>query len=621
MVVSGASPGGGGYPQNAVDSFAMTEKPSVPTGAHPEESSDDARARSSSSESKTLPHEDGDDAAPNTSAENPLERVPTQAARIGKKKIAVVMGALCLVLFLAALDMTIISTALPTMAAEFHASESGYSWMASSFSLTNAAFVPLWGKVSDIWGRKSVLLLANVIFLAGSLICALSISLPMVLAGRAIQGAGAGGIITLANICVSDLFSVRERPMYYALFGATWAIAGALGPLVGGAFTTSVTWRWCFYLNLPIGGSSFCILFFFLKIESPKTPLLAGLKAIDWSGTILVVGATLMFLFGLQFGGVNYPWASATVICLIIFGLATYVLAMLNEWKIARYPVIPIRIFSNWHNSLILLICFIHAQVFMGATYYLPFYFQSVLLVSPILSGVYILPQVLSLSVTSATTGIIIKKTGRYRELIIAAFCFLALGVGLLIDLKPYASWPRIIIFELIVGFGTGPLFQAPLVALQANLHPSDMAAGTSTFSFLRQISSAISIVIGTVIYQNMLANKQSTISASVGPEKAAALRNAFSGTNHDLIRALPHSQKEVVLGAFNFSLSRIWIYYTAIAGIGLITAIFVRPVVLSKTHTVAKTGLAEQERARKEILDAQARAKSTKPPRGKETV
>ncbi|KAL4870807.1 hypothetical protein BDV12DRAFT_165261 [Aspergillus spectabilis] len=609
--------------QDGLDDAIATEKFPAPATdasppAHTDESSDTARPRSSISENQHS--ESKYDAVAATSTENPLDRVPSQAQKLGKKKIAVVMGALCLVLFLAALDMTIISTALPTMAADFKASESGYSWMASSFSLTNAAFVPLWGKVSDIWGRKPILLLANFTFLIGSLICALSINLPMVLAGRAIQGAGAGGIITLANICVSDLFSVRERPMYYALFGSTWAVAGALGPLVGGAFTTSVTWRWCFWINLPIGGLSFAILFFFLKIESPKTAFWAGLRTIDWSGTVLIVGATIMFLFGLQFGGVDYPWDSATVLCLLIFGIATYVLAMLNEWKIARYPIIPIRLFTNWHNVFILIICFIHSLVFIGGSYYLPFYFQSVLLVSPILSGVYVLPQVLSLSVMSIITGLLIKKTGRYSELIIAAFVFLTLGYGLLIDLKPYASWPRIIIYQLIGGFGTGPLFQAPLVALQANIHPSDMAAGTSTFSFLRQVSAAISIVVGTVIYQNMLVQKRSTIAAAVGDSTATALQNSFAENNHDLIRSLPDGQRDIVLGAFTFSLSRIWIFYTAMAGVGLVTSMLVRPVELSKTHTIAKTGLEEQERARKEILEAQRRAREVVP-ESKETV
>lgn len=385
-------------------------------------------------------------------------------------------------------------------------------------------------------------------------------------------------------------------------------------------FIYSYSWTELTFL-VPIGGTSFAVLVFFLKIDSPKTPLVAGLKAIDWAGTLLIVGGTLMFLFGLQFGGVNYPWASATVLCLIIFGVITYALSMLYEWKVARYPVIPTRLFNNWHNVLVLLICFSHSLVFMGGSYYLPFYFQSVLLVSPILSGVYVLPQVISLSILSIITGILIGKTGRYREFILAAFCFLTLGYGLLIDLKPYASWPRIIIYQIIAGIGTGPLFQAPLVALQANIHPSDMAAGTSTFSFLRQVSASISIVVGTVIYQNILAGKQSTIAAATDPDTAAALQNAFAENNHDLIRSLPQAQQNVVLSAFNFSLSRMWIFYTAMAGAGLIICFFVRPVELSKTHTVAKTGLEEQERARKEILEARNRDKEGNLPGRKETV
>ncbi|PYH92720.1 MFS drug transporter [Aspergillus ellipticus CBS 707.79] len=548
----------------------------------------------------------------------PLDRVPSQAQKLGKKKIVVVMTALCLVLFLAALDMTIVSTALPTIATHFHASESGYSWIASSYMLANAACVPLWGKISDVWGRKRIILIANFLFLVGSLICALAINLPMIISGRAIQGAGGGGIIVLANICVSDLFSVRDRPMYYGLFGSTWAIAGALGPIVGGAFTTDVTWRWCFYLNLPIGGISLVILIFFLKIESSQVPFWAGIRSIDWAGNFLMIGGTLMFLFGLEFGGVNYPWASAMVICLIIFGIFTWGLAFLNEWKLARYPVIPIRLFKDFHNVLMLLICFCHSFVFISGSYYLPLYFQTVLLATPIMSGVYVLPTVLSLSVFSAVTGIIIKKTGRYRELITGGLVLMTLGYGLFIDLKPTASWPRIIIYQIIAGIGTGPLFQAPLVALQANIHPTDMAAGTATFSFLRQVSAAISIVLGTVIYQNVFHQQMPTVVAAIGATDADAIENSFSGSEGDLIRSLPHDERVVVLDAYTFALSRMWIFYCAMAGLGLFVSFWIKPVVLSKAHTIAKTGLAEQEKARQAVLRDQ---RGEKEEEGKEVV
>ncbi|KAJ5864727.1 Major facilitator superfamily domain general substrate transporter [Penicillium soppii] len=559
----------------------------------------------------TQPDNDADSVEEKTSGGAPLDRTPSQAAKMGKKKIIAVMAALCLALFLAALDMTIISTALPTIAAQFGASESGFSWIASSYLLANAACIPLWGKISDIWGRKRIIVLANVAFLVGSLICALAKNMAMILAGRAIQGVGGGGIIILANISVSDLFSMRDRPMYYGLFGATWAIAGALGPIVGGAFTTNVTWRWCFYLNLPIGGVSLVILILFLHIESPKTPLLAGLRSIDWAGTFLIIGGTLMFLFGLEFGGVNYPWASATVICLIVFGVLTWTLAMVYEWRFAKFPIIPSRLFNEWYNILILMVCFCHGFVFIAGTYYLPLYFQTVLQANPILSGVYVLPMVLSLSIASVFTGITMKKTGRFRELIIGGMFFILLGFGLFIDLKAYASWPRIIIYQLIAGIGIGPNFQAPLVAFQANIRPADMATATATFGFVRQLSTSMSVVLGTVIFQNIMGQQSDKLIASVGAETAATISASFAGSSKSLINSLNASQREVVLGAYTHALNRMWIFYTAVAGVGLILSLFIRRRELTTHHTVQKTGLAEQERARQERIDAERKTES----------
>jgi MFS family permease len=399
--------------------------------------------------------------------------------------------------------------------------------------------------------------------------------------------------------------------MYYGLFGATWAVAGALGPVIGGAFTTNVTWRWCFYLNLPVGGVSLLILILFLHIESPKTPFWAGMRCIDWTGTFLIIGGTLMFLFGLEFGGVNYPWDSPTVICLIVFGVSTWALAMFLEWKVAKFPIIPPRLFNEWYNVLILLVCFCHGFTFIAATYYLPLYFQTVLQASPILSGVYVLPLVLSLAVGSMITGAVMKKTGRFREMIIGGMTLMALGFGLFIDLKVYASWPRIIIYQLIAGLGIGPNFQAPLVAFQANIRPADMATATATFGFVRQLSTSMSVVLGTVIYQNIMGQQSAKLIASLGPETAAAVSSSFGGSSKSLIESLTPSQRDVVLGAYTHALNRMWIFYTATACLGFVLALFIRRRELTRHHTVQKTGLAEQERARQELIDSQRKANS----------
>jgi hypothetical protein len=368
-------------------------------------------------------------------------------------------------------------------------------------------------------------------------------------------------------------------------------------------------------LNLPVGGVSLVILTFFLHIESPKTPFFAGLRNIDWAGTFLIIGGTLMFLFGLEFGGVNYPWASAAVICLILFGVLTWILAGFCEWKIAKYPIIPLRLFNEWYNVLILLVCFCHGFVFIAGTYYLPLYFQTVLLATPILSGVYVLPLVLALSVVSAGTGIVMKKTGRYRECIIAGMFMMTLGFGLFIDLQPYASWSRIVIFQLIAGTGVGPNFQAPLVAFQANIRPADMATATATFGFVRQLSTSMSVVLGTVIYQNIMGQQAEKLTAAIGSKLTAEISTSFAGASKTLIETLDSHQKQVVLEAFTFALSRMWIFYTCIGGVGFILSCFIVPRVLTKTHTIQKTGLAQQEKARQELIDSQRK------PEGKSEV
>lgn len=217
-----------------------------------------------------------------------------------------------------------------------------------------------------------MLLAANVIFMVGSLVSALSTSIGMLIAARAIQGIGGGGLIILANITIGDLFSLRSRGAFYGMIGAVWAVASAIGPIIGGAFTEKVSWRWCFYINLPLDGLAFFILLFFLDLKTPRTAVWDGLKAIDWVGSLLIVGATLMFLFGLQYGGVTAPWDSAEVVCLLVFGVVMFVLFAVWEWKFARYPVMPMKLFTKLTNVASLAAVFLHGFVFISGSYYLP---------------------------------------------------------------------------------------------------------------------------------------------------------------------------------------------------------------------------------------------------------
>ncbi|KFG84223.1 hypothetical protein MANI_006390 [Metarhizium anisopliae] len=216
----------------------------------------------------------------------------------------------------------------------------------------------------------------------------------MLIAARAIQGVGVAGLNVLANICNGDLFSPRERGIYYGVIGGVWAVALSVGPVIGGAFTSSVSWHWCFYVNLPFCGIAFVIMLFFLNLQTPKTLLAEGIKAIDWIGVVLSLGSTLILFFGLNFGGASAPWGFATVICLIVFGFVGW--GLFFTWEVmslAPYPLLPVRIYKQMPNL------------------YLPLFFQGALGATPILSGVYLLPTAVSLSVASIGTGVYMRKT------------------------------------------------------------------------------------------------------------------------------------------------------------------------------------------------------------------
>ncbi|PWY86768.1 MFS general substrate transporter [Aspergillus heteromorphus CBS 117.55] len=497
------------------------------------------------------------DASPNPAP--PCEDVEdidtSQASQQSKPRITVVMIALSLAVFLAALDITIVSTALPKMVAHFKASDSAYSWIASSYLLANASLVPLWGRISDITGRKPILVISVFLFLVGSLICGLAQNVSMVIAGRAIQGVGSGGITVLANICVSDLFNVRRRSAYLGIFGATWAIAGAIGPIIGGAFTTYSTWRWCFFINLPIGVLSFFTLLFFLRISTPKTPFRDALHQIDYIGLVLIVSGTLMLLFGLEFGGSTYPWSSATTICLLIFGVIAILLFILHEHR-TPYPIIPATLFTVPQNLLILTINFCHGAVFIGACFYLPVYFQNVLGASSLLSGVYLLPLVVALAVSSGFAGFIMRTTGRCREAIVFGMAFTTLGYGLYIDLKAYASWPRIILFQIVAGLGIGPNFQATLIALQRNVAAEEMGRCTAAFSFVRQLAASVAVVVGEVVYGAVVGGKEGVLSNALGNEVAAEVVEAATAVE-GILDELTEEQKRVVLAVLVDALSQ----------------------------------------------------------------
>ena len=360
---------------------------------------------------------------------------------------------------------------------------------------------------------------------------------------------------------------------------------------------------WLIIHVVPLDGIAFAIILLFLDVETPKTPILAGLKAIDWVGVLTITGGTIMLLLGLNYGGVNYPWSSATVVCLIVFGIITIAIFFANEWKFARYPCIPPSLFKRGSSVACFAVCFVHGFVFISGTYFLPLYFQAVLGANPILSGVYLFPFVVSLSFMSLVVGIFIKKTGQYLPPIYLGVTFMAIGFGLYIDLPNGREWGRIFPFEIVAGIGVGPLFQAPLIALQTTIPGRDIATATATFGFVRQISTAVSVVIGGVIFQNEIMKRKGTLQSILSPATAQQIGGGGAGAATGIVKALPEPARHIARGVYVDSLRTMWIFYCAFSALGLIAAAMIGRKVLTKTHEVQKTGLVEEEKHRKERL------------------
>ncbi|GAB1211671.1 hypothetical protein ATERTT37_000795 [Aspergillus terreus] len=465
-----------------------------------------------------------------------------ESPRLTTATIALTMMSLCLSVLLSALDLTIVTPAIPAIVGTFK-SAAAYIWVGSAYTLAYAAITPVWGSVSDIWGRKPIMLIAVAVFLVGSLVCALAPHMDALVAGRAIQGLGGSGMGIMVNIVVSDMFSLRDR--------------------------------------VPVGAVSFLVLLFFMRVPSPRTPIAAGLKVIDWTGSLLIVGGSLMVLLALDFGDVVYSWSSATVICLLVFGTAVMALFVLNEWKIAKNPIIPVWLFTSPTKIAPYVVFACNSYVFIGQAYYLPLYAQSVLAASALTSGLYLLPLIVSCSLAAAAAGIFMQQTGKYLPVMYIAQGFLVLGSGLLINLEFETSIAKLIIFQILIGIGVGMNIEAPILAAQAATSVRDTAAVTATMGFVRSLSTAISVVVGGVVFQNEMNAKNEGLATQLGSN--STLAREFNG---DLAAAsveeigtlgLDADQEALVRKTYFEALRMVWVMYVAFAGLATVLNLFVR--------------------------------------------
>ncbi|KAH8692932.1 major facilitator superfamily domain-containing protein [Talaromyces proteolyticus] len=390
-----------------------------------------------------------------------------------------------------------------------------FIWITNSFFICATALTPLFGQLCDIFGRRWVFLSIVALFTLGSGICGGATSVSMLIAGRAIQGAGSGGIVLTVNIIVSDLCPLRKRGQYMAIILAIFGIGVALGPFIRGVIADSTTWRWVFWINLPIGGVSFVIMFFLLRLSyKDDRSLMEKIKRIDVVGNAILMAGTVAILYSLTYAGSIYSWSSWHTLVPLILGFLGFALFAIFETSgFAPEPVMPIRLLKHRTSIIVLINTFLNSMVYLWYLYYLPVYFQAVALYSSSRAGYSLIPQALAGLPGAIIAAISLSRWGKFKSIHFVGFAFTTLGMGLFSMVGLHTSVADWAVFQIITALGIGIVIDTLLPAFQAPASEQDQAMATSTWGFFRAFGSIWGVSIPAAIFNNRIEEKLDTIS------------------------------------------------------------------------------------------------------------
>ncbi|KAJ5708544.1 hypothetical protein N7488_008345 [Penicillium malachiteum] len=497
---------------------------------------------------------------------------PDDKFEIGKRG-QLVFFTLAVLTLMAALDGTSLSVALPTISEDLHGTAIEAFWSGTSFLLSSTVFQPSFASLSNIFGRRPMVLVAILFFCVGAIVCAVAKNFTYMLVGRSIQGVGGGGVIALSEIIITDLVPLRHRGKYFGIMSAMWSLGSVTGPILGGGFAENVTWRWIFYINFPFVavGAVFVALFLTLKVLPGS--INEKLRQIDYVGTVLFVGSLSSFLIPLSWGGISYAWNSwHTLVPLIIGGVGLLVFAF-YEYRFATDPIIPPVIFQNRTATVSYIGSVFQGLILWCTLYYLPLYYEAVKEFSPILSGVALFPETFTVAPSAMVVGILITVTGHYRWAIWLGWTVSTIGLGLMWLIKVQTSTYGWILLNIVPGLGLGVLFPSLGFAVQASAEPENLAIAVAMFSFFRALGQAIGVAIGGVVFQNRMYSNLLKYPALAS--QASAYSQDASGLVQVITSMADGATKTHLKEAYTDSLRIVWVVCCGISAAALLFSLF----------------------------------------------